>query len=530
MSDSSTSADSLPLVVSLGFAGSREFLSRAPDPDGLHEAVGVHLVKRLGELPRELKLESHHFLCGISQIATGADTLFTKACKELKIAQRIFLPQAREEYLLADGSRAPDFSDEERDAAAELLKSPHIIQERVVTRASGRHDRFEEVNLEIVNSSDVVVCVLREESNDRPGGTRGLLNAAIRRDMHALEIRVGVNDDGSPRYTEQWHHPTDKDGKPLPFVPPALPKEIETATLSSAAATSPSPGVPAGVEEYLNALKKVGSGQANLIRRIFGVQAMVIIGAHMLATLCAVLALLAHHHWALKPLLGVELGLLAIGGGVHLWLHHSHAVRVWAMTRISAEVARSVRPLRNLHVQLGYLFALPFPRVLRSVLRTVNVLHVASTRAQEPTETMIDDYAAERLDGKNRQIEYYTNKLRTAEFRLACSKTAFYVFTAGAFLATACKLGFTPSHAALFGTMAILLPVLAVGALSLAASFDLEARVHTFTDIKSHLDRVRPLFGDGCTDCEFACLALDTEAVLLGETANWASRRSFTSV
>jgi hypothetical protein len=111
------------------------------------------------------------------------------------------------------------------------------------------------------------------------------------------------------------------------------------------------------------------------------------------------------------------------------------------------------------------------------------------------------------------------------------ARALFYVFSAGAYVATAVKL---VSHAhdlaAILGICAITLPVLAVSALSLAASFDLEARVHTFEETHEYLDRVRPLLDAAPTRQEFRRLVFDTEMQLLGETVNWASRRSFTSV
>ena len=87
-----------------------------------------------------------------------------------------------------------------------------------------------------------------------------------------------------------------------------------------------------------------------------------------------------------------------------------------------------------------------------------------------------------------------------ANKKLTLASNAFFLAALGAFVATSAKLTLllgdwhTPHMVPLIlGSLAILLPVIAVGALSRAASFDLEAR-------------------------------------LLGETANWYSRRSFTSV
>jgi hypothetical protein len=82
----------------------------------------------------------------------------------------------------------------------------------------------------------------------------------------------------------------------------------------------------------------------------------------------------------------------------------------------------------------------------------------------------------------------------------------------------------------MLGALAIVMPVLAVGALSLAASFDLEALVHTYGETLEFLEKqVGRLYG-ASSEREFTRLMLETEASLLGETATWASRRSFKSV
>jgi hypothetical protein len=75
----------LPVVVQLGFAGSRTLLDTAKnpavDPAAFEKAVQRKLVECLAELPGRLGLAHYHFLCGHSQIAIGADTLFTRACQ-----------------------------------------------------------------------------------------------------------------------------------------------------------------------------------------------------------------------------------------------------------------------------------------------------------------------------------------------------------------------------------------------------------------------------------------------------------------
>lgn len=534
---------SLPVVVHLGFAGSRQLFdprTSAAEQAALHDSVRDLLAARLTKLRDDLGFTPQHFLCGVSQVAIGADTLFTEVCQSMALPQRVFLPQPREDYLTAEGSTGPDFTTEQRATARKLLDSPHVIEERVVSHAADRHSRFEEVNLEIARVSDVILCLVRPDADARSGGTLDLLATAARRGKPVLEVRVAF-ENGNAVLTEQWHGlDPDRGGKP--FVLPLLPAEVADAQAPERATEAPASGVPMSALTYLGALKTVGSGQAELRRRTFKTRALLIIAAHVLATVCAVLALTAHDHPALPWLLGGELILLAAGLFVHVLLHHSRAVRVWAMSRLVAEVARSVKSLRHLHVPLDYLFSLPYPPVMQPLLRTIDVLHLSSTRRNDtPLKEKCRAYVVERLEGERGQIAYYKRSLSKAQGLRRWASRFFYIFTTTAFAAALLKLllvrhclpldpSSEPLWAPVFGALAILMPVLAVSMLSLAASFDLEARVHTYQDTLSYLETTKPLFEGVRSERELTRLVLETEMQLLGETANWASRRSFTSV
>lgn len=551
----------LPVVVPVGFVGPRDL---SPEGDALypvqlealHSVVQSKLMESLQNLPRDLGLGSHHFLCGISQLAVGADTLFTQACASLRLPQRIFLPQPRHEFLSARNSEGhPDFSPDDQEAAGRLLDSDHIIQEQVVSLASDRHARFEEVNLEIIRVAEVLICITGAQSKGKPGGTFQFLDAALRHLKPVLEIHVAWKND-QPEITASWHRPDRTASSSRPFHPPALPAEV--ASIPVARSTAPNGSmIPITIDDYLSSLKTVGSSQAKWLRKVFKFAALFIIGAHLLATLAAVLALKLNAPKVLPWLLGGELVLLLVGGLVHVKLHHSHAVRIWATHRLIAEIARSVKALRGIHVQLGYLFSLPFPPTLRPLLRTINVLHLASTRSPasppqsanatpdaassrepNPAAAISSGYLAQRLE---QQIIYYRDNLSAAKRHYAIASRTFYTCTSLAFVATSLKLlaichvlhfpgGHDHPMVSAFGALAILLPVLAVGALSLAASFDLEARIHTFEDTHDFLLQVQPRIAAARSTVELSRLILETEARLLGETANWASRRSFANV
>jgi hypothetical protein len=281
----------LPCVVQLGFAGSRRLLEPSPESlESFQRQVQDYLEHRLATLPADIGLARNHFLCGISQIAVGADMLFTLACQAVKCPQRIFLPQHRNEYLEAVGSNGtPDFSPEELEKARELLSSPHIIQERVVSDASDRAGRFEDTNREILRVSDVILCLRRaDDAGARRGGTQDLLNQARERNVPTLEIRVDLLD-GEARFEEHWR------GRDR-FVPPALPATVARLDASSIGDRAALPSVA----DFCGVVKNYVSAQAHIHRERFSFGARLILGTHILATLFATLALALHSARALS--------------------------------------------------------------------------------------------------------------------------------------------------------------------------------------------------------------------------------------
>lgn len=543
----------LPLVLSVGFAGSRHLLDEVSDRSEdevqrYEDQVTQYLQEVLEQLPGTLGLPEHeklqHFFCSISQLAIGADQCFTRACQQLGIPQRLFLPLPWDAYSTDTGSDGTsDFSPAQKVAAAALVDSPHIIQQRIISHTDNRRARFEDVNLEIVSASDVIISLVRAEADAKPGGTKGLIDLAIKRGKPVLEITVAY-DNGNPVFNQQWQQPyKDEHGiwkshavsKLSAFQAPTLPHELEKIPLLAAQ------GKPLPVSAYAQALKQYGSSESAKHQRLFKYAALIIIGTHLLATVAAVIAM-KDIGTAVKVILGIELVFLAFGFGVHQYLHRSHATLHWAFSRLAAELARSVLAIGRRHVYLGYLFDLPFPHSLRPVLRSLNTLHLHSTRPQPQDQwtDIRDEYIQTRLDDPVKgQLPFYSKKAQEAASQLKLAQRTFLFCSIGAFTVSLTKLlvkchcmDFLPytSTSTLCGALAVILPVLAVGALSLAAAFDLEARAHTFEDMRTFLLAQKQLLLSATSEKEYDKLLLETESRLLGETVNWFSRRSFTGV
>ncbi|MBA4066212.1 MAG: hypothetical protein C0501_21355 [Isosphaera sp.] len=550
----------LPCVVHLGFAGNRRLFASEAEEARFKSELECEFAIRLKKLEGELRLGGDRFLCGISQIAVGADTLFSKACEKNEYPHRVFLPQHVNEFLAATGSDGqPDFTPEQAEEARTLLAGDHVIQVRMVAHSADRGVRFQETNFEIARLSDVVVCLLRADAEGgKPGGAYELLDQAKTQGIPALELHVRVAGD-KLEMTEHWHNNTeDRLGK-LPRVPEVL---AGIRVEREAEQRLPTGG------QYLDALKGFGSDNARGWKRWFRFAAFVIVSAHVLATVLATAALVGHRHgtdaegW-LVGLLGLEFVLLGVGFVVHHRLRKSEAARVWAVARLLAEVARSVKSLGNRHLQLEYLFHLPMPARFRPVFRTLSTLRLRSTRPPGTERTTAgadhDAWKAARdhylNDRVRKQIRYYTDQLKGTGRRrwgvkqwLGVAKWAFLACASAAILATATKLaglaglwpsvlGPTGEHSherelalGILGGLAIVLPVLAVGALSLAGAMDCYARVHTYSEMLPFLEQQVTLLTAAKSPHEFERLAFLTESQLLGEVVNWFYRRSFTEV
>jgi hypothetical protein len=529
-------ARGLPQVVHVGFAGSRRLFDGVV-PEGYLERVEGYLAEVIGGLAGELGFGAHHFLCGISQVAIGADFCFTRVLAAKGIPQRIFLPQHRDEYLNAVGSAGvADFSEEERREAMRLLDGDQVIQERVVSEAADRRMRFEETNIEIIRHSDVILCLVREGADGKPGGTLEMISRAKAWNTPLLTVTVGVGD-GGPVFRREWTW-NFKEGKAEGYEPPRHPEVLREIVIPEDHRE-----LMPRLADVLPAVKAHASSDALRRSGFFKVAARVIIGTHILATMCAVVGLkLDSWKGALLFLLLLEIGLLLWGYFTHYRLHHQEAAPRWALSRLIAEICRSALALGKLHVSPEYLHALPFPSFLKPFLRTVETLHLRDTRRRVGNWKEIrEQYVAGRLRGKGGQITFYEREAARANRLLGIAGKTFEVCSRLAIAATVIKLvlvvillcdvggGFVVTKG-LLGMLAVVLPVLAVAALSLAAANDLEARAHTFEEMGEFLLKQEKRLGAAMSEREYARLVMETETRLLGETVNWFSRRSFTGV
>ena len=566
----------LPCVVQLGFVGSRFLFGDKPENADWNQKTREHLKSSLEVFANKLDLGKDIFFCGISALAIGSDSFFAELLNELGEPHRIFLPQRFDDFINAKGSQGDDFTADQKKHAQHLIQSDNVIQELVVSRSTDRHDQFREANAEILRVSDIVICLLREDSDLKAGGTSEFVKRATKIGKPILEIRVRVENE-QPVFTNHWH----LDCKPA-FHKPDLPTTTDGLRLPEGV-----PRIPESTQ-YIDALKEDSSDEARKKRKNFVNAAYWLILTGVIASLMATLSLLASSvvkteaskkansnppvvqaqpdttrmdkgpsltndptgpvnnevekkspwRYLVPALVILELLTLLFGWSWHIYAHTSAAVRQWANARVVSELARSTRSLEDYYLHLEHLFRLQLPWNFRHLLRTINVLHLRSNRGNAQSWKVVQKrYLANRIQ---EQRNFYASRLGEERKLLERYDNIFKVFLWLAILFAAARLFLVIQDVAL-GTeadiwtnalsgLALIFPVLAVAGLSWAGVLDYQARVETFSEAVNFLDRQEKLIDTASSKLEFDRLVTETETVLLGENANWYSRRANSGV
>ncbi|MBK6882380.1 MAG: hypothetical protein IPH05_05460 [Flavobacteriales bacterium] len=197
----------------------------------------------------------------------------------------------------------------------------------------------------------------------------------------------------------------------------------------------------------------------------------------------------------------------------------------------------SVHGVAGLHMSLSYLFDLELPQSLRPLLRTLNVLHLRSSRGADR-----QDWKSIRTNYLKRvavQQKYYNASASSHRRKAQRDNVLFLLFSGTAIAIGAYKFfahGLHLSEAEpgpwtkVFEIVGIIGPILAVGILSYSAAMDREANAVTFRETRTRIDDLERRIAAAKSRNEMERLVVETEQVLLGENAAWFSRRTFKGV
>jgi len=525
-----TVAPSLPIVVQIGFAGSRLLFAPqrlAPAHErALQDELRDALVGRLAELPAHLGLGESHLLCGVSQLAIGADAVFTEACRALGLPQRVLLPQSLAAFLAAGDEGDPDFTPAEQDATRALLASAHIADVRVASDAEDRIGQFEDTNLALLQESDAIVCLLRAGALGRPGGTRDLMQRAAQAGKPVLLLEVSMAG-GRPQLSA-WSMPEAARLR-TQFPPPGMPAEL------AGLVWTPEPGgaLPDALR-YIDTVRRCASARARSRSGSSRRAALAVIASQVAATLLAVLAdRIGALAWVV-PLLTLALLCLGLGLAAHHRLHRGVSLRARASVRLLAEVLRSMRSVVATAVAIDYPRGLALPAHFTPLLRTVDLLHGLQARRSDPADWAAQraSYVDERLTGAQGQVGAFAREAAFAAHHWSLVRRLFWGLSAAGLAATAVTLaavqGFVlpPAAAPWSGLLAIVLPVAALGALAWAAAAELRARANDTAEMHAFLVRQVEALRSATSARDFARAVRATELGLLGEALADFARRA----
>ncbi|MHC4378518.1 MAG: hypothetical protein ACYS26_18105 [Planctomycetota bacterium] len=530
-------SEAIPIVVQIGLAGARHIapssLESAEAARKYEQQLGTELEAILRKLPDQLGLNAQHFICVHSQAAIGVDAIGIEATARLGWLHRVALPRLPEEYVNAQDpdSSDPDFTAGQAQDCLESLQSEHVIEVDVVSKATARNERFEEVNQHLARICDVIVCVVRADRHSSgAGGSKDLIDRAQQRGRPLLVVAVSEDEAGAPTTESEW---TNLDL----FQVPTGPREFDALD----PATARTCAVGSSAEELRACLASASEHLAEQHQKRFRSTVRFVLVTHVLATALATAALLLGKVAGPIVLIGVlafELAALGWGYKRHSDLHHKHEVEVWAMARLVREVVRSAQAVSGMQMALRHFFQLPMPQSLRPLLRTLNVMHLAEVRRGKAERPLVSDYVEGRIRD---QWNFYDEKAGHAESQVDRLDRLFRWFSMAALLMTSAKLLMTLAKAVgqkqlywaegsdACGFIAIVAPVAAVAALTWATSNDYRGRAKVFREMQQHLGPyLDPKQIPSSTGTElFHGFVLETESRLLGETANWYARRAF---
>lgn len=518
----------LPIAVNIGFAGIRNF--HEDHKNQIQELLYIKLNEIFKDIGDKIPYAQPLF-CGISQLAKGSDIIFAEYCKTNNYSQRIYLPQSLSYYLNAIGSSGlEDFTAEDKQKATTLSKSNHIIQIRTVTSSDDRYTRFEETNLEILNSSDVIVCVVEAGAKEgKKGGTSDLLNGAKN---HGIPLYVIEYSKDS---VELLSNITKSNTERLSLI--QLPIQFSENNIYQNSSE-----IPYDLDNFITVSKELTSKKAKFEKKRYELSVSMITWTHVIATSLAVIGVFLNTVFELPSyltimILLIELTLLIIGYSFHRKFHHSKVTQTWAVNRLISEIYRSINSIQSARIDIGYLKKFPFSERFIPLLNTLEVLYLKNIDNNQEIDVgnIKETYIKNRLEGEKGQLTYYRLNLEMEGRKQNIYNLAFQIFSLSAMIAIGVKVFFKIIHGqeyliSLMTAIIVIFPVVAVAIMSINISKDLEERKSTFSDNIEYLNNIKELLNNASTLSECQHLIIKSERKILAEVTSWFNRMYYRKV
>jgi hypothetical protein len=541
-------------AVHLGFAGARDLFPGIGDPQRrvkFAEELTRQVTQKLSQLRAHPRLPLHegHFFVGVMQIGSGGEGVLADACDSNGIALRVFLPQARDEFLAARSPRAPfddDFSPAQREKAQQRLQRASVLQERVVTTASERTARFADTTAAILREADIAV-ILQPKHRDglgKPGRTNEFAEHALRCGKPLYALTFWIDENQKLHVYDELRYPRD-----LNWAPPRLPAVVPLPALA--------------LDDLAERVAADCGQQAQACNEQCAQASKAVVRTHIACVAAATVLLILVNlfrngitgasAWLLLPAT-----LLPLAAGIFLSRRTLSANatsalrRRWTDLHLAAELARSVLtfaptdgdrdpavpPFAGQRHGFEFLMTAPLPDDLRPLAQTLAVAHWRRLRDQRrPSDWQEarDRYRRERLEhATTGQLAVYRTKFEQVQRHLReVNRQCAWLGAFAAVIVAATLILPTPAvHiagtiAAAFALLAVLVPAAALALQAQRCVFKHRLRALACAELLEHLQRLSLQLQRAPNESDFLALQAETETRLLAATLDWYRWRRY---
>lgn len=547
-----TGADDQPVahacVVQFGLAGATDLFPGIGDPQRrarFGEELARQVTDRLKALRTHPRLSLHegHVLVGVMQVGSGGAAVLADACDSAGIALRAFLPQAREEYLVARSPRAPfdeDFPPAQREKVLQRLQRDSVLQEHVTSTASERETRFAETQAAILRQADIAV-ILQPKHRDglgKPGRTNAFAEQALRGGKPLYALTFWIDENQQLHVYDELRYPRD-----LTWVPPRLPAVVPAPALF--------------LDELASRVAAEGGRQAQVYGEQCAQANKAIVRTYIFCIFATSLILLVVSLFrnsaagASAWLLPVAVATALVIGAVAAWRRVSANAttalrRRWTDAHLAAELARSVQgfapvagdadsgraPFAGQRHAFAFLESAALPDEMRPLAQTLAVGHWRRLRDQRRPpdwQEIRDRYRRERLEqAATGQLSAYRARLAQIEPHIrGVNRQLAWLGAFAAAVVMAAVILPAPSHhvagtaAAALALLGVLASVAALATHAQHCVFKHRLRRLACGQLAEQLQRLSQRVERAANEAEFLALQAETETRLLAATLDW---------
>ena len=464
----------LPTWTVIGFSGHRALTQPAA------------VAEKIGAVLDELAAQ-YGPLVAASSIARGSDTLFAEAVVQRQIPWWLVLPFPADRF-------QRDFSPDDWKRVTPLFAKARRTEQ--IEPCSSDNESYMQTGVRLVDQADIMFVVWDGQPSRGFGGTGDVVAyaRAIGKPLTWIDPNTGAVSSERLESLAQNHTPADWRGDPRQAV-----------------------------EDHFRALDRSASLRAPSVRHLL--QRVVLL--HLVAAAVAMSAVILDiHGFAAYATALFEVIVLSAAFLLTAMRHRRHMQ--WMKARIEAEICRSslaTWPMRARVAQRVTFAITGFEKTLRDL----RLLQLMDPAEPPPLETARDDYLNGRIHD---QLDYFQRRCRHSArayqrlkwLALSCTVAAAAMATAHFALELTGREGLGARITVL---LSLVLPLASAAIFSLILTHEYSRRAYRYQEMVELLQSAAHELAAVRTWSGLACVAGQTEDLLLNEAAEWQSFRRF---